>query len=336
MVCASVASVASILLLASPFLRSAIAFQIATQGKVVATRRRDTSGSPLSSSTSGHDVRGGAPVEEIDPEELALQQTLAAHQQNAPKLGFAADVRSLVEYNHGFAVMSTNSKSNPGYPGGSVVGFAPDERGRPLFLFSGMSSHTQDVLVDPRCSVTIASKEFKGAADGRVNLVGDVTRVSPEETEAVKEAYMRKHPGAFWAEFGDFHWYRMNEVKDVRFVGGFARAGSVTPEDYDAARPDPVAAFGPKIAEHMNDDHRDATIAIVAGEIPGLVVEDALITSVDSLGMFVKCTRTPRASDQPQQFKIRVPFSRPAENRGDVKTLIVEMTKKAAAAATEE
>lgn len=33
--------------------------------------------------------------------------------------------------------------SNPGFPGGSVVGFAPDEDGRPLFVFSGMSSHTQ-------------------------------------------------------------------------------------------------------------------------------------------------------------------------------------------------
>ena len=33
--------------------------------------------------------------------------------------------------------------SMPGYPGGSVVGFAPDKQGRPLFSFSSMSSHTQ-------------------------------------------------------------------------------------------------------------------------------------------------------------------------------------------------
>jgi putative heme iron utilization protein len=32
---------------------------------------------------------------------------------------------------------------DPGFPGGSVVGFAPDEDGRPLFIFSGMSTHTQ-------------------------------------------------------------------------------------------------------------------------------------------------------------------------------------------------
>ena len=106
-------------------------------------------------------------------------------------------VRSLVQYNHGFAVMSTNSKANPGFPGGSVVGFAPDDEGRPVFIFSGMSTHTQDLLVDPRCSVTIASKEFKGAADGRVNLMGKVTLVPGEERDAMKAVYLAKHPGAF-------------------------------------------------------------------------------------------------------------------------------------------
>jgi putative heme iron utilization protein len=90
-----------------------------------------------------------------------------------------------------------NPKRHPGFPGGSVVGFAPDELGRPVFIFSGMSSHTQDILADPRCSVTIASKEFKGASDGRVNLMGKITLVKPEERDAVKAVYLAKHPGAF-------------------------------------------------------------------------------------------------------------------------------------------
>ena len=83
-----------------------------------------------------HDVRSsGSDAMEMDPEEMKLQAALADHQQNAPKLGFDVDVRSLVQYNHGFAVMSTNSKANPGFPGGSVVGFAPDSQGRPVFIF---------------------------------------------------------------------------------------------------------------------------------------------------------------------------------------------------------
>lgn len=204
-----------------------------------------------------------------------------------------------------------------------------DEEGRPLFIFSGMSTHTQDILADPRCSVTVASKEFKGAADGRVNLMGTCTLIPPAEKAAARERYLKKHPGAFWVDFGDFNWFRL-DIEKIRFVGGFARAGSVTPLEYREAKPDPVSEFGPAIAKHMNEDHMDSTIAMIANAIPGLDVEEAVITSVDSLGMYVKVTRTPRSSDQPQQFKLRLPFPRPAEDRKDVRTLIVEMTQAAA------
>lgn len=37
-------------------------------------------------------------------------------------------------------------------------------------------------------------------------------------------------------------------MKLVRFVGGFARAGSVTAEAYTEATPDPIAGFGPAVA----------------------------------------------------------------------------------------
>lgn len=274
---------------------------------------------------------------EMDPEEMKVQKAFAEHQQNAPKLGWAVDIRTLVEYNHGFAVMSTNSKSNPGYPGGSVVGFAPDSLGRPIFIFSGMSTHTQDLLTDPRCSVTIAAKEFKGAADGRVNLLGNVTLLSSaEDKAAARETYLKKHPGAFWVDFGDFNWFRMDEIVDIRFVGGFARAGSVTPEEYGAAAPDEIASFGMMVAKHMNEDHSSATKAMIAGQIEGMEVEEAQIVSLDSLGMYVKVTRVPRASDQPQQFKLRLPFPRQAKDRKDVKVMIMEMTNAAAEAATKE
>ena len=65
----------------------------------------------LSSNAPRHDVRSSGASKEMDPEEMKIQMALAEHQQKAPKLGFDVDVRSLVEYNHGFAVMSTNSKA---------------------------------------------------------------------------------------------------------------------------------------------------------------------------------------------------------------------------------
>ena len=62
--------------------------------------------------SGGHDVTN-ANVQnvDVDQEELKIQQTYAEHQQNAAKLDWATDVRTLVEYNHGFAVLSTISKS---------------------------------------------------------------------------------------------------------------------------------------------------------------------------------------------------------------------------------
>jgi hypothetical protein len=58
-----------------------------------------------------HDVRSEGVMSEMDPEEMKVQAAFAEHQKNAAKLGWATDIRTLVEYNHGFAVMSTNSKS---------------------------------------------------------------------------------------------------------------------------------------------------------------------------------------------------------------------------------
>jgi len=302
--------------------------------RVYSSSSSETPSSPPTPTTTseekrpGHDVRSSVSAHgfEIDEEELQIQQRYAKHQQEAPRLGFAADIRSLVQYNHGWAVLSTNSKSKPGYPGGSVVGFAPDADGQPIFIFSGMSGHTQDILVDPRCSITIASKEFKGAADGRVSMMGTCTLVPPAERDAAKAVYLAKHPDAFWVDFGDFNWFRM-KIEDIRFVGGFARAGAITAEQYHEAKPDPIAAFGMHIAKHMNEDHMENTIAMIAQQIPGLDVTEAIITSVDSLGMYVKVSRTPRATNQPQQFKLRLPFLRQAKDRKDVKDLIVEMTR---------
>ena len=158
----------------------------------------------------------------MSPEQQAMIMAYQDHQQNAAKLDWATDVRTLIQYNHGFAVMSTHSKAHDGYPGGSVVGFAVDDDGRPLFIFSGMSTHTQDLLANPKCSLTIASKDFKGAADGRVNLLGECTLIKDaEEKEKAKETYMKKHPGAFWADFGDFNWFRVStRSRDGEYVVG--------------------------------------------------------------------------------------------------------------------
>ena len=78
----------------------------------------------------------------------------------------------------------------------------------------------------------------------------------------------------------------MTSLETVRFVGGFAMAGSVSPAQYQSAGADPVAAFAPHVIRHMNDDHADSLAAIVKHylQVPCFGAE---LVGMDKLGMTV-------------------------------------------------
>jgi len=272
--------------------------------------------------TTGHQVKG---FPEPSAEDKAFMEALQAHQKDAPKLTFAEEIRSLVAYSNGFGVMSTNSATEEGYPSGSVVGFAVEDDGNLICSFSFMSSHTNDLLKDSRATLTVTAADFKGAADARVSIMGDCEKIPDEEREAATKKYLEKHEGAYWVQFGDFTWFRLQNIRAIRFVGGFARAGAVTPEDYAAAQPDPIAAFAAPVMNHMNEDHSDSTLAIVRHYTKLEGIDSADMVALDRLGMTVKCSR------KGQFFKMRLGFPQEAKDRKNIKELLVEMTKAAAA-----
>jgi len=54
--------------------------------------------------------------------------------------------------------------------------------------------------------------------------------VPDEELASVREIYKKKHPTAYWVDFGDFRLMRMDTIKALRWVGGFGMAGDIKPE----------------------------------------------------------------------------------------------------------
>jgi Protein of unknown function (DUF2470) len=81
----------------------------------------------------------------------------------------------------------------------------------------------------------------------------------------------------------------------------------------------------------MNDDHMDSTIQMIYHNIPGMqkdpsnLITEAIITSVDSLGMYIMVTREKAVQYLPQPLKLRLPFPRKVFDQKDVKNVIVEM-----------
>lgn len=108
-----------------------------------------------------------------------------------------------------------------GAPFVSLVSVATAVDCTPIVLLSQLSHHTASIGADPRVSLLFdgTSELTDRLEGGRVTVSGTLI-ASPESTD--KQRYMARHPRAFYADFADFGWYRLNIDRAV-FVAGFGR-----------------------------------------------------------------------------------------------------------------
>src|SRR5580704_10478623 len=171
-----------------------------------------------------------------------------------PEPTYAERVRTLVSIST-IATLSTISRKRSGYPFGSLMPYAIDGTGRPIFLISNMAMHTQNIQADYRASLFV-NQEGDGDPLGtaRATLIGDVFSVPDDEVVETRQRYLSRYESSrSWVDFKDFGFYRLQPL-DIYYVGGFGVMGWVTAEDYGAAKVDPLADAAPKILGHMNSD----------------------------------------------------------------------------------
>lgn len=90
----------------------------------------------------------------------------------------------------------------------------------------------------------------------------------------------------FYCTNSDFSYFSMDSLTAVRYVGGFAKAGSIQPEEFYQARPDPCAPYATAVMSHMNNDHADSLVAMVKHAV-GIECSEAKMISLDRLGLTV-------------------------------------------------
>src|ERR1700756_3793922 len=78
-----------------------------------------------------------------------------------PEPSFAERARTLMHAGR-IGSLSTLSRKQPGFPFGSLMPYALDGQGRPLFLISTMAMHTQNLQADPRASLLITQTDAVG------------------------------------------------------------------------------------------------------------------------------------------------------------------------------
>jgi len=217
--------------------------------------------------------------------------------------------------------LSTHSQKVPGFPFGSMMPYAVDDLGRPIFFISSMAMHTHNLKQDPRASLLITQPDVSGdpLGAGRVTLLGDVTEAPADQ---VRELYLSRYENAkFWQDYTDFAYYRLH-VAAVYFIGGFGVMGWVSAEDYGNARPDPLVQAAPGIIRHMNDDHAEA-LRLIAQRFAGEACDEAAITAVDRLGFHLRLKSGARIHGR------RVAFLREVRDTEEARAVFVEMVRQA-------
>lgn len=240
-----------------------------------------------------------------------------------PEPSFAERARTLLHLGR-IGSLSTLSRKQPGFPFGSVMPYALDRRGRPIFLISSMAMHTHNLVEDPRASLLITQADAGADPLGasRVTLLGNVQAVHGPEAADLRPLYLARYENSkYWVDYEDFSFYRM-EVIDVYYVGGFGVMGWVSAEEYAGASPDPLADAAAAIIQHMNTDHKEALV-VLARAFAGMVAQEAAITSVDRLGCQL------RLKTEDGMRGTRIAFVREVSTPAEARDVFVEMLQQA-------
>lgn len=201
----------------------------------------------------------------------------------------AIAVRNLIEqarYAHLCTIMSRMHHRRRGYPFGSLVDFATDASGHPIFSLSPLAIHTRNLLADPRCTLVVQIPGWSGLANARVTIFGDVYPLPQDQQDLAHKYYIAKHQQGASHQWGNFTFFRMENISDIYFVGGFGTVAWVDVKEYEKAHPDTIAANGAEqTLKVLNTQFSRPLKELLSVEVE---VDDAALISIDSKGVDIR------------------------------------------------
>lgn len=214
-----------------------------------------------------------------------VQSATSAHGLPRPALA----VRNLMEqarFAHLCTVMSRMHHRREGYPFGSLVDFAPDSMGHPIFSFSPLAIHTRNLLADPRCTLVVQIPGWSGLSNARVTIFGDVYPLPEDQQEWAHKQYIAKHQQGPSQQWGNFYYFRMQNISDIYFIGGFGTVAWVDVKEYETLQPDKIAVDGgEQYLKELNAIFSKPLKKLLSNEIE---VDDAALISIDSKGTDIR------------------------------------------------
>ncbi|GFZ11627.1 pyridoxamine 5'-phosphate oxidase family protein [Actinidia rufa] len=189
-----------------------------------------------------------------------VQSATSAHGLPRPALSSVRNLMEQARFAHLCTVMSRMHHRREGYPFGSLVDFAPDSMGHPIFSFSPLAIHTRNLLADPRCTLVVQ--------------------------EWAHKQYIAKHQQGPSQQWGNFYYFRMQNISDIYFIGGFGTVAWVDVKEYETLQPDKIAVDGgEQNLKELNAIFSKPLKELLSTEIE---VDDAALISIDSKGTDIR------------------------------------------------
>jgi heme iron utilization protein len=161
------------------------------------------------------------------------------------------------------AALAVIEPASNGFPFVSRVLLGIDTDGSPVILVSALSTHTQALSADSRCSL-LSGEVGKGDPLAHPRLTVQCEAEKIERGGAaharIRTRFLRRHPKSeLYIDFPDFTFFRLQPVK-ASLNGGFGRAYALDGKDLliHSSAIDDLAAMEERAIEHMNSDHPDA------------------------------------------------------------------------------
>lgn len=250
----------------------------------------------------------------------------------------------LHESHHGTLSTLNTREETQGFPTGSVVPFALDKHGKPFVFIANIAAHTKNLKQDNRASLFVYNNSVDGDPQKtwRISLLGRFVKlvtnaedslgcelITASEQQELMARYIERVPKAkSYSMTHGFHFWRMNELKSIRYIAGFGRICWIPGEEYlELASTKSFEKMRLGAMEHMNEDHQE-NMNEICRAFHGVEVSDIQMTSLDLNGFLM--------SSQETSETYFCSFSKIVEKAGEFKSEIIKVLAQARKRNTEQ
>ncbi len=171
---------------------------------------------------------------------------------------FSSESKQFILSNR-FGMLST--QSNEQYPFGSIVPYVVSKNDSRLIIqVAQIAEHYKNLKESPKSTLLVSDPfgTHEPMKYPRATIFTSWVEAVDIERESIRQQFVETVGTNIPPEIEPSFSYFSGEIQKVRWIGGFAKVGWVTKDEYIKATYDPISKFNYEIVTHMNQDHADA------------------------------------------------------------------------------